>query len=130
MPFRWSRRCFVRATPSLGALGLLSFADGLSAQIPPAPTAAASEAFPAQDPALIKEIVGVSHGDLKRVRELVEHQPALARASFDWGFGDWETCIDAASHVGRREIADFLITNGARPTLFTAAMLGDRKSVV
>ena len=51
-------------------------------------------------------------------------QPALAKVSFDWGFGDWETCIDAASHVGNREIAEFLIANGARPTLFTAAMLG------
>src|SRR5207247_3241601 len=40
------------------------------------------------------------------------------------GFGDWETCIDAASHVGNREIAEYLIANGARPTLFTAAMLG------
>ena len=70
--------------------------------------------FPAQDPALVKEIVGVSHFDIKRVRELVERQPALARASMDWGYGDWETCIDAASHVGRREIADFLITNGAQ----------------
>jgi hypothetical protein len=94
------------------------------AQTPPAAPSFALEVFPAQDPALAKEVVGVSHSDLKRVRELVETQPALARASIDWGFGDWETCIDAASHVGRREIADFLIANGARPTLFTAAMLG------
>ena len=60
----------------------------------------------------------MSHNDIKRVRELVERQPALARASLDWGFGDWETAIDAASHVGRRDIAEFLIANGARPTIF------------
>jgi hypothetical protein len=80
--------------------------------------------FPAQDPALVKEVVGVSHRDLKRVQELVERQPALARASIDWGFGDWETCIDAASHVGNKPIADFLLSNGARPTIFSAAMMG------
>jgi hypothetical protein len=80
--------------------------------------------FPAQDPALVKEVVGVSHRDLKRVQELVERQPALARAAIDWGFGDWEACIDAASHVGNRPIAEFLLAHGARPTIFSAAMMG------
>ena len=69
-------------------------------------------------------MVGVSHGNVARVKELVGRQPALAKVSFDWGFGDWESCIDAASHVGNRDIAEFLIANGARPTIFTAAMLG------
>jgi hypothetical protein len=69
-------------------------------------------------------MVVVSHGNVARVKELVGRQPALAKVSFDWGFGDWETPIDAASHVGNREIAEFLIANGARPTIFTAAMLG------
>jgi hypothetical protein len=84
----------------------------------------ARSAFPAQDSALVKEVVTVSHSDLRRVRELVERQPALARASIDWGFGDWEACIDAAAHVGRKEVAEFLIASGARPTIFSAAMLG------
>jgi len=81
-------------------------------------------AFPAQDADLVRETVGVSHGNLARVKELVSARPALARASWDWGFGDWETPIDAASHVGNRPIAEYLIANGARPTLFTAAMMG------
>jgi hypothetical protein len=80
--------------------------------------------FPTQDPALVREMVGVSHGNLARVKELVERQPALARATYDWGFGDWESALDAASHVGNREIALFLLANGARPTIFSAAMLG------
>jgi hypothetical protein len=80
--------------------------------------------FPMHEPELVQEMVGVSHGNVARVKELVSRQPALAKVSFDWGFGDWETCIDAASHVGNREIAEYLIANGARPTLFTAAMLG------
>jgi hypothetical protein len=58
------------------------------------------------------------------VKELVSARPALARASWDFGYGDWETPIDAASHVGNRPIAEFLIANGARPTIFTAVMMG------
>src|SRR5262245_41554035 len=105
-----SRRSFVGFASAFGAIG---FPPVASAQAgPSAPAAnAVLENFPAQDPAAAKEIVRVSHFDLKRVREMVERQPALARASMDWGFGDWETCIDAASHVGNREIAEFLMTN-------------------
>ena len=84
----------------------------------------ARDMFPAQDPVLVKEVVGVSHRDLKRVQDLVERQPALARASGDRGFGDWEASIDAASHVGNRPIAEFLLAHGARPTIFSAAMMG------
>src|SRR5438093_4795002 len=80
--------------------------------------------FPSHEPELVQEMVVVSHGNVARVKELVGRQPTLAKVSFDWGFGDWETCIDAASHVGNREIAEILIANGARPTIFTAAMLG------
>ena len=80
--------------------------------------------FPSHEPELVQEMVLVSHTNLNRVKELVGRQPALAKVSFDWGFGDWETPIDAASHMGNREIAEFLIGNGARLTIFTAAMLG------
>jgi hypothetical protein len=108
----------------LSALGVSLSATKAWGQAPPSPLSFASDLFPAQDPALVKEVVGVSHRDLKRVQELVERQPALARGAIDWGFGDWESCLDAASHVGNKPIADFLLANGARPTIFSAAMLG------
>ena len=82
------------------------------------------DTFPMQPAELVKETVSVSHGNVKRVKELVEAHPSLAKAAWDWGFGDWEAAIDAASHVGNREIAEYLIGKGAKPTLFTAAMLG------
>jgi len=69
-------------------------------------------------------MVGVSHGNVARVKELVGRQQTLAKAAYDWGFGDWETALGAASHVGNREIAEFLLANGARPTIFSATMLG------
>lgn len=80
--------------------------------------------FPAQNPERVREMVGVSHGNIARVRELLKESPALAKATWDWGYGDWETALGAASHTGGREIAGMLIDNGARPNIFTFAMLG------
>ena len=87
------------------------------------------DSFPRQAPEMVQEMVVVSHGNVKRVRELVGAHPALARAAMDWGFGDWEDALGAASHVGNREIAEYLIANGARPTIFSAAMLGELDTV-
>lgn len=69
-------------------------------------------------------MVIASHGNVARVKELIGRSPALANASIDWGYGDWEDALGAASHVGNRELADFLLANGARPSIFSAAMLG------
>lgn len=85
--------------------------------------------FPQNDPERVSAIVGASHGNIDRVRELLSEQPALARASWDWGFGDWETALGAAAHTGRREIAELLIENGARPNLFSATMMGEMATV-
>lgn len=80
--------------------------------------------YPAIDDELVSEVVGASHFDFDRIRALVEKRPELSRATWDWGFGDWESAVGAASHVGRKDIATYLIAKGARPTLFTFAMLG------
>ena len=80
--------------------------------------------YPSIDDAIVSEVVGKSHSDLDRVKELVDRRVELARATWDWSFGDWESAIGAASHVGRRDIVEYLIGKGARPTMFTYAMLG------
>jgi hypothetical protein len=82
------------------------------------------ESFPQQPPSLVREMVTVSHGNLNRVKELLEAHPALAKAAIDWGFGDWESALGAASHTGNHEIAELLLAHGARPSLFSAAMQG------
>src|SRR5262249_8834474 len=100
--------------------------------VPPAATAAVlppDSAFPSHPPQLAREMVIAAHGNLPRVKDLVTRWPALARAAIDWGFGDWEDALGAASHTGRREIAELLVTNGGRPTLFPAAMLGKLDAV-
>lgn len=85
---------------------------------------ALSSGFPTQPPDLVREMVMVSHFDLKRVQQFVEAKPSLARAAWDWGFGDWESALGAASHMGNRPIAEYLLSRGARPSLFSSAMLG------
>lgn len=88
-----------------------------------------SELYPAQSSEMVRELVTVSHFDLKRVKELVSARPTLAKAAWDWGFGDWESALGAASHMGNRPIAEYLLANGARPSLFSATMLGQLEVV-
>jgi len=82
------------------------------------------EKKPALDATLVQEFVGNSHGDLERVKELLAKEPALINATWDWGGGDWETGLGAAAHMGRADITNYLLENGARLDLFAAAMLG------
>jgi hypothetical protein len=79
---------------------------------------------PQLDPALVQALVGSAHADLGEVRALLEREPALVNAAWDWGGGDWETALGAASHMRNREIAIYLLDNGARLDIFGAAMLG------
>lgn len=73
---------------------------------------------------LVKEFVRVSHSDLEAVQRMLAKTPQLLHVSWDWGGGDFEAGIEAASHVGDRDIALFLMSQGARANLFTAVMLG------
>ena len=126
-----TRRQFVGTVPALGVFAVSAVAvraqqpaSGPVWPPPPSTPAWRDESFPSQHPHLAREIVGVAHRDLARVKELVTAHPSLAKASWDWGFGDWETALGSASHVGNRPIAEFLIDQGAPPTIFSAAMLG------
>jgi len=120
-----SRRGFVAAVATASAGGaafVVTPANGAEgdAQYTPDPL----DQLPTLDPELARQVVLYSHSKIDRVKELVERHPELANAAMDWGFGDWESALGAASHMGRRDMAELLLANGARANIFTAAMLG------
>jgi hypothetical protein len=87
------------------------------------------ERYPAIQLSVAAEVVGVAHFNLDRLKQLVDARPELAKATWDWAFGDWESAIAAASHVGRKDIVEYLLSKGAVPTIFTCAMLGQFETV-
>ena len=118
-----SRRRFFGAGRAVAVIGLYEAATAATAGTEP------QSWWPRQDPALVQEAVGAAHGNFDRLKTLVGRQPALANAAVDWGFGDWEDALGGASHMGRRDIAQFLLAHGARPSIFSAAMLGQLDAV-
>jgi hypothetical protein len=83
-----------------------------------------SHAPPQLDPEKVQAFVAHAHGDFDAGQALLADEPRLVNAAWDWGGGDWETALGAAAHMGRRQIALFLLEHGARLDLFAAAMLG------
>lgn len=106
---------FIRSLAS-GYLGLTIQSSILQSQTNPKP-----EALPADK---VKEFVGVCHSDLDKVKALLVEFPNLIFASWDWGGGDFESGIEAAGHVGRKDIASLLLEKGARTNPFLLTMLG------
>src|SRR5918993_2101100 len=87
------------------------------------------EKKPALEASLVQDFVGNAHGNLDRVKELLAEEPALINSVWDWGGGDFETALGAAAHMGRRDIALYLLGGGARLNLFAATMLGNLEIV-
>jgi hypothetical protein len=122
-----TRRSFMQvssAALSAGAFPWTSSVQAVGGREKGTPTEL-TERYPAYAPEVIQQIVRVSHFSLDKVKEIVGPHPQLVKAAWDWGFGDWETPLGAASHMGRRDIAEYLLSNGAMPSLFSAVMLGD-----
>jgi hypothetical protein len=108
-----------------GAAGVVSAQQqGATAQ----PGNVAQGAAPAKPPALdrdmVREFVIAGHGDLEKVKAMLAKEPGLLNATWDWGGGDFEMAIGGAGHMGRPDIANYLISQGGRFDIFVAAMLG------
>ncbi len=73
---------------------------------------------------LVQDFVIYAHSELEMVKKLLEKEPALLNATIDWGGGDWESGLGGASHMGRRDIVEYLLGRGARIDIFCAAMMG------
>ena len=118
-----SRRSFVSSATS--SIAVASFAGVALAQSPTTqPQKAKKDKGPPIAPELVREFVGAGHAKLDRCKEMLEQYPTIANACWDWGGGDFETALGGASHMGRPDIATFLISKGARMDVFAAAMLG------
>ena len=76
------------------------------------------------DKKLVQEFVGKSHSDADRVKEMLLEEPTLLNAAHDWKYGDFETGLGAASHVGYKELVRYFLENGAQANIFTAALFG------
>ncbi len=76
------------------------------------------------DQKLVKEFVSAGHNNLGLVKEMLHEHPNLIYSRYDWGKGDFEEAIEGAGHVGNKEIANYLVENGARVNLFVLTMLG------
>jgi hypothetical protein len=72
----------------------------------------------------VKEFVVAGHKNLQLVKEMLTERPNLIYSRYDWGNGDFEEAIEGAGHLGDKEIANYLISQGARVNLFVLTMLG------
>ena len=64
---------------------------------------------PQLDAAKVKRFVIAGHSNLEAVKEMLSAEPHLINGTHDWGNGDFETALGGASHMGRRDIAEFLL---------------------
>lgn len=121
-----SRRSFLTGTVA---------ACGLAAGIPV--LAAKNNAEPKENPknarqslSRVKAFVEAGHRDLDTIEKMLVEDPRLLNASWDWGQGDWETALEGASHMGRQDIASYLVERGARANPLSYAMLGKAEVVI
>ena len=114
-------RGFVQAQPGVTA----STSPNASAS-PPDPDNVPD--FPEHDPqidrARVKRFVIAGHANLPAVKKMLSENPNLINGAIDWGHGDFETALGGAAHMGRRDIAEYLLEHNARLDIFAAAMLG------
>ena len=82
------------------------------------------EHHPQFDRARVKRFVIAGHVNLAAVKAMLVEEPNLINGAIDWGNGDFETALGGASHMGRRDIAEYLLQHNARMDIFAATMLG------
>jgi len=100
--------------------------QGTSSATPESPSNVAD--FPEHDPqfdrARVKRFVIAGHVNLAAVKTMLSEEPRLINGAIDWGNGDFETALGGASHMGRHDIAEYLLEHNARMDIFAATMLG------
>lgn len=110
-----------RALSRLIFSGILQYAGGSANAIVSAPTSTERVAPMNSNQELVGEFVLSAHGNMERVLELLSQHPDLL--NMKWERFD-ENALEAAGHMGRRDIAGYLLERGAPMTIYSAAMLG------
>ncbi len=84
-----------------------------------------------QPPSLdeIRDFVIAGHGNLDKIKQMLAVQPALLNLRYEWRPGDTETALQAAGQVGNKDLARYLLAQGAPMDICTAAMLGLKDDV-
>jgi len=72
----------------------------------------------------LRDFVIAAHWDLPTVKTRLAQFPEMLNAAYPWSEHDHETAVQAAAHAGSRDIAEYLLSNGAPLEICTAAMLG------
>ena len=75
---------------------------------------------------IVEPFVMAAHGNFAKVQELYEQHPEALNVP--WAKFD-ETALQASSHMGRREIAQYLLSKGAPLNICAAAMMGMQEDV-
>ncbi|MEO9805246.1 MAG: hypothetical protein ABJF04_18455 [Reichenbachiella sp.] len=100
--------------------GILA-ASGLAVLPSPSFASPQGEVFDKQE---IKDFVFAAHKDFEETKRIVEQKPLILNCTNQPQRGDFETAVGGASHMGRRDIADLLVSKGARLDIFNYAFLG------
>ena len=111
---------------AIGTGSLIAAPYLLSGQTPPAKMAPKADPLPAEK---VKDFVSAGHNNLDKVKQLLVELPTLIYATWDLGGGDFETAIEGAGHVGNKDIANYLLKQGARANMFVLTMLGKTQIV-
>ncbi|MEZ4810887.1 MAG: hypothetical protein R2819_11070 [Allomuricauda sp.] len=110
------RKTFLKGNLSLGSVALVS-----PSLLMANPSTQQEELLEKE---LIMDFVSAAHRNLEETRQLLEKYPLLLNCNYQWKKGDFETAMGGASHVGRKDVAEYLIGKGARMDIFNYAFLG------
>lgn len=72
----------------------------------------------------VRELVFAAHNDLDKTKKIIEAKPLLLNCTNQAKKGDFETAMGGAAHMGRKDIADYLLSKGARLDIFSYTFMG------
>ena len=100
-----NRRNFIGASAA-GLFGLFPIVNSFDfgrisrSEITSLETSQVDPLYPTTNSEDVRKVVGAAHARFDLVQEIVNARPELAKATYAWGFSDWESALGAAAHMG------------------------------